>query len=54
MVYTKPRKEKRISGSGWIHYDISSCGLFETVDEAMARMTEPEKKRYYERMEVTP
>lgn len=38
------------SGSGWIHYDISSCGLFETVDEALARMTEPEKKRYYERM----
>ena len=54
MVYTEPRKEKRISGSGWIHYDISTCGLFETVDEALACMTEPERKRYYERMEAEP
>jgi len=50
MVYTEPRKEKRISGSGWIHYGINSCGLYETIDAALANMTEPEKKRYYERM----
>ena len=49
MVYTTPRKEKRISGSGWIHYGISSCGLYETIDAALADMTEPEKKRYFER-----
>lgn len=49
MVYTEPRKEKRYSGSGWIHYGVNSCGLFQTVDEVLARMTEAERQRYYER-----
>ena len=49
MVYTEPRKEKRYSGAGWIQFDISSCGLFETVDEALASMTEIERQRYKER-----
>lgn len=42
------------SGSGWIHYGVSSCGLYETIDAALADMTESEKKRYYERMEAAP
>ena len=54
MVYTTPRKEKRISGHGWIHYGVSSCGLFKSVEEVLARMTEPEKKRYYERAGKSP
>ena len=49
IVYTIPRKEKRYSGSGYIHFGISSCGLFHTVDEVLAVMTEPERQRYYER-----
>ena len=50
MVYTQPRKEKRYSGSGYIHYGVSSCGIFETVEDALASMTEIERKRYYERV----
>lgn len=49
IVYTKPRKEKRYSGAGWIHFKISSCGLFKTIDEALASMTKIEKQRYHER-----
>jgi|GEM_PF-5135443 len=49
MVYTEPRKEKRYSGTGWIRYGVSTCGLFETTDEVTARMTEAEKQRYHER-----
>lgn len=28
IVYLEPWKEKRISGNGYIHHNISSCGLF--------------------------
>ena len=49
IVYTIPRKEKRYSGSGYIHFGISSCGIFETVEDVLAAMTEPERQRYYER-----
>ena len=52
MVYTKPRKEKRYSGTGWIHYNVVGCGLFDTVDEALARMNEVERQMYYERMSM--
>ena len=29
IVYLEPWKEKRISGKGWIHHPISSCGIYE-------------------------
>lgn len=29
IVYLEPWKEKRISGSGYIHHNVSSCGIFE-------------------------
>ena len=45
MVYTEPRKEKRYSGVGWIHFGVSGCGLFETTEEALSNMTEIERKR---------
>ena len=50
IVYTIPRKEKRYTGSGYIYFRISGCGLFETADEAIAVMTKTERQRYYERM----
>ena len=50
MVYTQPRKVKRWSGPGYLHFGISSCGIFETVEDALASMTEIERQRYYERM----
>jgi len=50
MVYTEPRREKRWSGPGYIKFGISGCGLFDTVEDALASMTEIERQRYYERM----
>lgn len=50
MVYTEPRKEKRWSGPGYIKFGVSSCGIFETVEDVLAHMTEIERKRYYERV----
>ena len=49
MVYPKPRKEKRYSGKGYIHYDIDGCGLYDTIDEALAAMNDIERQDYYER-----
>ena len=49
MVYTEPRRVKKWSGSGYLKYGISSCGIFETVDDALANMTEIERKRWRER-----
>ena len=46
MVYKEPRKVKRISGSGYLHYPVSGCGLYKSVEEALEHMTEPEIARY--------
>ena len=37
LVYLEPRKEKRLCGSGWIHYPVSSCALYEKNDEEALR-----------------
>lgn len=52
IVYTKPRKERRISGRGWIKYSVSSCGLYETFDDAFSKMTTIEQKRWTEAHEA--
>lgn len=49
MVYTMPRKEKRQCGGGYIHYGVSGCGLYDTIEKALADMTEPERRRYYDK-----
>lgn len=46
MVYTEPRKVKREVGHGYIHYGVSSCGLYETVEDALSHMTESEIRRW--------
>jgi hypothetical protein len=46
MVYTEPRREKRWSGPGYIKFGISGCGLFDTVEDALASMTEIERERW--------
>ena len=51
IVYPVPHKEKRYSGPGYIHFGISSCGIFETAEDVLAAMTDIERKRYKERME---
>ena len=57
MVYTQPRTEKRYSGKGFIHFEVSGCGLYDTVEDALASMTESERQRHYESLnnrEATP
>lgn len=37
MVYTYPRL------SGYLRFDISSCGIFDTIDDVLAHMNENNK-----------
>lgn len=46
MVYTKPRRERRYNGKGWIKFSESSCGLYKTFEEAFNAMTKTEQDRY--------
>ena len=48
IVYTMPRKVKRLSGRGYIHHGIGSCGLYETIEDALQSMTESERRRWEE------
>lgn len=48
MVYTKPRRERRYNGGGWIKFSESSCGLYNTFDDAFNAMTPVEQKRWKE------
>lgn len=52
IVYTVPHKMKRYSGNGYIHLGISSCGLYETIEDALQHMTESERRRWRERNAV--
>jgi len=52
MVYVVPRKIKRRSGKGYIYHGISSCGLYDTVEDALAHMTESERRRWREGRET--
>jgi hypothetical protein len=51
MVYPEERKVKRVSGRGYIHYQTDGCGLYDTVEQALANMTESAVRRYKERMQ---
>ena len=45
-VYKEPHKIKRYNGKGYISLGISSCGLYETVEDALAKMTESERRTW--------
>lgn len=47
-VYTIPHKIKRMAGRGHIHCGVSSCGLYDTVEAALAHMTKAEVRRWRE------
>ena len=49
IVYPAPHRIKRASGSGYINCGISSCGLYETVEDVLSRMTDSEIRRWKER-----
>ena len=46
IVYQVPRKEKRYSGNGYIHFSESSCGIYDTFDKAFNAMTKTEQDRW--------
>lgn len=50
MVYPEPRKEKRMTGSGYISFAPDTCGLYTSVSEALASMTPAAVRWYYERV----
>lgn len=47
-VYKEPRKVKRIYGDGYLRYPVSGCGMYASIDEALAHMTPAEIKRWEE------
>lgn len=49
IVYKTSHKIKRVTGSGYIHCGISGCGLYESVEDALEGMTEPERRRWEQR-----
>lgn len=49
MVYTEPRRVKRWSGSGYLHFGVSSCGLYDSIEDVLKHMTESEIRRWRER-----
>lgn len=46
IVYTIPRKVKKLSGRGYIHYGVGSCGLYGSIEDALKSMTEAERRRW--------
>lgn len=48
IVYPTAHKIKRMVGSGYIHCGIGSCGLYETIDDVLAHMTQSERRRWEE------
>lgn len=48
IVYKQAWNERMCSGHGYYHHSVSGCGLYDTIEEALADMTESEKRRYYD------
>lgn len=46
IVYKIPHKIKKATGKGWLKLGIGGCGLYESVQRALADMTESEIMRW--------
>ena len=46
IVYTIPHNVKRVSGKGYLHFDVGGCGLYDTIEDALKDMTESEIRRW--------
>lgn len=46
IVYKTPRREKRYNGKGYIHFSVSSCGIYDTFEKAFNSMTQTERDRW--------
>lgn len=47
-VYAIPHRIKRLTGNGYLSFGIGSCGLYDTVEDALAHMTDVEVRRWEE------
>lgn len=47
-VYRVPHRIKRLSGHGWLKFGVGSCGLYDTLEDALADMTDAEIRRWEE------
>ena len=47
IVYREPHRIKRYNGKGYINLGVSSCGIYDIIEDALKAMTEPERKRYF-------
>ena len=52
IVYTTPHRIKRYNGKGYINLGISSCALYESVEDALSHMTESERRKWREHNEA--
>ena len=48
-VYPKPHRIKRMTGRGYLKFGGGSCGIFDTIEDVLNRMTDSERKRWEER-----
>lgn len=46
IVYPTPHKIKRVTGPGYIKCGIGSCGLYDTIEDALKHMTDSEIRRW--------
>ena len=52
IVYPTSHRIKRATGSGYINCGVDSCGLYESVEDALAHMTESQIRRWKEGKEL--
>lgn len=45
IVYTTPHRIRRYNGKGYINLGVSSCALYESIEDAMTHMTAAEIRR---------
>lgn len=48
IVYAVPHKIKRLTGSGYLKFWVSSCGLYDSIEDALGHMTNAEVRRWME------
>ena len=46
IVYKKPRREKKYSGKGYIHFSESSCGIYDTFEDVFNAMPKAAQKQW--------
>ncbi len=48
-TYAVPHRMKKASGNGHINLGVSTCGLYDTVEDVLSHMTDTEVRRWKEK-----